>query len=126
MVATIWEDPWTGEMWLLIIHEALYFGLSLQELLLCPNQLRAHGIMVNNMPVQFDPNSSHSIVVPDQLDIPLDMHGVASSFKTHLPTDEEIEKYRDGNLQLMELTADMPWEPYSSKFAKRENAARAS
>ena len=25
-VATIWEDPHTGEMWLLIIHEALYFG----------------------------------------------------------------------------------------------------
>jgi hypothetical protein len=42
-VVTIWENPRTGEMWLLIIHGALYFGLSLQESLLCLNQLRAHG-----------------------------------------------------------------------------------
>ena len=81
-VATIWEDPRTGEMWLLIIHEALYFGSSLQESLLCPNQLRAHGIKVDDTPVQFDSNSSHSIIVSDQLEIPLDMHGVASSFRT--------------------------------------------
>ena len=113
-------------MWLLIIHEALYFRSSLQELLLCPNQLRAHGIKVNNMPVQFDLNSSHSIIVSDQLEIPLDMHGVALSFCTQLPTDEEIERYRDGELQLVGLTANMPWEPYSSKFAEREKATRAS
>ena len=29
MVATVWEDPKTGELWLLIIHEALYFGATL-------------------------------------------------------------------------------------------------
>ena len=126
MVVTIWEDPQTGEMWLLIIHEALYFGLGLQELLLCPNQLQTHSIKVDNTPVQFNPNSSHSTVVPDQVEIPLDMHGVASSFQTCLLTDEEIERYCDGELQLVELTADMPWEPYSSKFAEREKAARAS
>lgn len=57
-VAMIWEDPRTWEMWWLIIHEALYFGLSLQELLLCPNQLRINGIRVDDMPVQFDQNSS--------------------------------------------------------------------
>jgi hypothetical protein len=125
-VAMIWEDPRIGEMWLLIIHEALYFGSSLQESLLCPNQLRAHGIKVDDTPVQFDPNSSHSIVVPDQLEIPLEMHGVASSFWMRLPTDEEIERYRDGELQSVELTADVPWEPYSSKFAEMEKAARAS
>jgi hypothetical protein len=62
-VATIWEDPHTGEMWLLIIHEALYFGQSLQESLLCPNQLQSHGIKVNNKPVQFDPSSLHSIII---------------------------------------------------------------
>jgi hypothetical protein len=125
-VATIWEDPRTGEMWMLIIHKALYFRPSLQESLLCPNQLRAHGIKVDDMPVQFNPNSSHSIIVSDQLEIPLDMHGVALSFHTQLPTDEEIKRYRDGKLQSVELTADMPWEPYLSKFAEREKAARAS
>jgi hypothetical protein len=125
-VATIWEDPRTGEMWLLILHEALYFGSSLQESLLCPNQLRAHGIKVNDTPVQFDPNSSHSIIVPDQMEIPLEMHGVVSSFRSRLPTNEEIERYHDGELQSVELTADVPWAPYSSKFEEVEKAARAS
>jgi hypothetical protein len=40
--------------------------------------------------------------------------------------DEELEWYRDGELRLVELTANMPWEPYSSKFAERERATRAS
>ena len=25
-IATIWENPKNGELWMLIIHEALYFG----------------------------------------------------------------------------------------------------
>jgi hypothetical protein len=25
-VLTIWESPPTGEIWMLVIHEALYFG----------------------------------------------------------------------------------------------------
>jgi hypothetical protein len=39
-VATIWEGPSKGELWMLIIHEALYFGETLKESLLCLNQLR--------------------------------------------------------------------------------------
>jgi hypothetical protein len=36
-VLTIWECPKTGELWMLVIHEALYFGDRLKESLLCPN-----------------------------------------------------------------------------------------
>ena len=42
-VFTIWESPTTGEIWMLVIHEALYFGDHLKELLLCPNQLCTAG-----------------------------------------------------------------------------------
>ena len=57
-VATVWEDPRNGELWLLVIHEALFFGSKLTDSLLCPNQLRAAGITVQDTPKQFDASSS--------------------------------------------------------------------
>jgi hypothetical protein len=38
-VATAWDDPATGEVIVLYIHEALYFGDKMSHTLLCPNQL---------------------------------------------------------------------------------------
>ena len=119
-VVTVWENPKNGEAWMLVIHEALYFGNKLQESLLCPNQLRAAGNIVRDVPTQFDNTSSHSITVPGTLEIPLEMHGVISYLDTRLPTAEELEQYRAGQFQSVELTDNTPWEPYSETFAKRE------
>ena len=58
---TIWEDPMDGQLYILIIHEALYFGDHLKQTLLNPNQLQLHGLLVKDAPRQFDPKSSHSI-----------------------------------------------------------------
>ena len=125
-VATIWENPKNGELWMLVFHEALYFGSKLKESLLCPNQMRDAGIKIEDVPMQYDAASSHSIKVNDVLEIPLEMHGVISHIQTRLPTEDELENYRQGLLQSVELTADVPWEPYSDKFAEQENvAARA-
>jgi flavin reductase (DIM6/NTAB) family NADH-FMN oxidoreductase RutF len=53
-VATLWVDPTDGQSYILIIHEALYFGKRLADTLLCPNQLRAHGLKVEDVPKQFN------------------------------------------------------------------------
>ena len=124
-VLTIWESPDTGEVWALIVHEALYFGDRLQGSLLCPNQLRAAGNLVHDVPTQFDSSSRHSIVVPNQLEMPIELHGVISHLRTRQPTNDEIQRYQAGLLQSVELTANLPWEPYSPKFAETEQAAKA-
>ena len=62
-ILTIWESPKTGEPWMLVIHEALYFGDRLKESLLCPNQLRAAGVLVQDTPIQFDSTSAHSLTI---------------------------------------------------------------
>ena len=111
-VVTVWENPTNGEAWMLVIHEALYFGPKLKESLLCPNQLRAAGIIVEDAPKQFDASSSHSITVPGTLEIPLQMHGVISYLETWLPTAEEVNDYRNGHFQSLELTNNIAWEPY--------------
>jgi hypothetical protein len=121
---TIWESPINGEVWGLVIHEALYFGDRLQGSLLCPNQIRAAGNAVQDTPVQFDAKSRHSIKIPGRLEIPMALHGVISYLSTRKPTAEEIQRFQTGQLQSVELTDSMPWEPYSTKFAETEEAAR--
>jgi hypothetical protein len=61
----IWESPSDGQIWMLVIHEALYFGDRLKESLLCPNQIRAAGNLVQDAPIQFDLKSMHSVTIPE-------------------------------------------------------------
>jgi hypothetical protein len=113
-VLTIWESPMTGERWMLVIHEALYFGERLKESLLCPNQIRAAGNLVQDTPKQFDPQSAHSIIIPNIVELPLEMHGVISHLRTCKLTAKEIEDYTNSLFQEAVLTEDIPWEPYSA------------
>jgi hypothetical protein len=57
MVATIWDDPTTGQPYILIIHEAMYIGSKLSNTLLNPNQIQANGVEVHDIPRQFDKQS---------------------------------------------------------------------
>ena len=109
---SIWESPSNGQIWMLVIHEALYFGDRLKESLLCPNQIRAAGNLVQDAPIQFDSSSTtHSITIPGKLEIPLEMHGVISHLHTRKPMADEIEPYQAGQLQAAESIEDAPWEP---------------
>jgi hypothetical protein len=54
MVATAWDDPATGDVFVLYIHEARYFGVRMSHTLLCLNQLRANGWKVQDVSKQFD------------------------------------------------------------------------
>ena len=99
---TIWESPLTGEVWGLVLHEVLYFGNCLQGSLLCPNQLRAAGSNVQDVPVKFD------ATISNRLEIPMEMHGVISFLSTRKPTDDEIERNHAGHLQSVELTDNLP------------------
>ena len=119
-VATTWTMPTTGERIVLVIHEALYFGDRLATTLLCPNQLRANGIRVNDMPHQFDKASTHSIHVKstaeEEIVIPLTLDGVISYVADCTkPSEDDLT-----NGWRVELTSDMEWTPYDNGFAEAE------
>jgi len=115
-VATLWEDPRDGQSYILVIHEALYFGDRLKQTLLNPNQMRANGLIVEDVPRQFDNNSSHSIKVPKLgKTIPLTLNGIISTFTSSKPTWEEYN-----TLPHIELTSSAPWDPNSVEYAERE------
>ena len=115
-VAYLWEDPVSGKPYILIVHEALYFGDELENSLLNPNQLRDNGIRVDDVPRQFDKASTHSIYVPDHdLTIPLTMNGIISGFECRKPTWEEY----DMNPKVV-LTSNRQWCPSSNEFEEKE------
>ena len=120
-IATSWVRPETSEVIVLVMHEALYFGDRLDHSLICPNQLRSYGIVVDDVPRQFDPQSVHSIVVPgEDVTIPLDMNGVVSYFASHKPSEDDLD-----NCRRVVLSSDVPWNPSDPIFEIQERAVES-
>ena len=94
-VATAYDDPITQETYILVFHEALYFGSSMEHSLISPMQLRHFGLRVDQTPKQYDRESLHGIAFPDQEDhqlvIPFQLHGCISYFPSRLPTQTELD-----------------------------------
>jgi hypothetical protein len=76
--ALAYDHPETGEVIVLIINQALYFGEQLYQILLNPNQSHAYGNIVDDVPRQFG-GASHASKIPDKnLSIPLNPRGIIS------------------------------------------------
>ena len=117
--ATAYVDPDTFETIILVLNQALWFGDKLENSLICPQQLRKYHNKVDDQPIQFVPTSTHSLYFPrEDLRIKLMMDGYLSYFETRTPTDYELE-----NCRWVELTEDIPWDPYSPDFAAEEAKA---
>lgn len=56
----------------------------------------------------------------------MELHGFISFLSTQKPTDEDVQCYHDGTLQSVELTENIPYEPYSARFTESEKAALAA
>ena len=116
--ATVWNNPDTGEDFMLVVNEALYFGDQLDCSLWNPNQLRAQGLVVNDVPRQFQRDSTHSIIIPSQqLEIPLHLSGIISGFESRKPS---LAEWEDSSIQKIELTSMEAWKPASVTFAEKE------
>ena len=120
-IGTAWTSEKTGETFVLVFNEALYFGDRLPHSLLCPNQLRSYGAVVQDCPQQFDRKSNHSIsIAEDNFSVPLEMDGVISFFESHRPSEDELR-----NCKRMVFTSDSTWQPNDPSFATQEQAMQS-
>jgi hypothetical protein len=93
-IAVAYDDPKTGQTYVLVFHQALYIP-DLDVHLINPFQLRNHGLVVNDVPLQHLPPhkrtvDSHSIISNDgKLTIPLELKGTMSGFTIRTPTLRE-------------------------------------
>jgi hypothetical protein len=110
-----------GESFILIIHEALYFGSSLDHSLVNPNQLRAHGLIVHDNPYKPDPERSMGIMITDHKKLPFRSDGSTIYFTTWFPSEEELDTF-----QHVVLTSDLPWDPHALIMPYGDHAEQGS
>ncbi len=120
--ATAYDDPESGVTYILILHQTIYMGNKISNTLLCPNQLRSHGIVVDDIPLHLAPASqpsTHSIYCQeDNLRLPLQLKWVISLLETRTPTRDEL-----ATCKWVTITSESIWDPHSDSFAYNENLA---
>lgn len=89
---TAYNDSKSKKTTILVYGQMLFFGTALKTSFCPPNQYRAAGLVVDDVPKQFSMgNSLHGIYFPDEgLTIPLRIWGIMSYIPICLPTEEEM------------------------------------
>jgi hypothetical protein len=102
--AIAYEDPRSGKVYVLIIHQALHFP-EITRSHLCPMQMRLNDVVINERPkfLTNHPADNYHAMIIDDLVIPLEIHKVASFFYGRKPTKKEYEE-----CDRLELTSHSP------------------
>ena len=99
-----------------MVHQALYFGQDHIASLICPNQLRMHGIQTDEIPRQFSLDlSMFGIWYDAKTVLPFELDGIIAFIPMQFPTKQEIQGW-----QRLELTCIRDGDPTSQRMAKRE------
>ena len=118
--ATAYTHPESGMTYILVFGQSLYFGSKIDHSLINPNQLRAHRLIVDDVPkhLSYDYKSTHSIMDYDKtFSIPLQLRGIISSFEVHFPSKEELDC-----CDWIAMTSHtVEWDPYLGEFAENED-----
>lgn len=119
-VLTAVDLPTVGTV-ILVFHQALYFGSSMEHSLIPPAQLWDHGITVDVTPLQFG-GDTFGLHEPDSdIFIPFRLFGCISYIPTRVPTPDEIQQ-----CTWLHLTSDSEWDPYSDRFSISERGYSTS
>ena len=89
-------DSEDGQTYILHVNQALDFSQTMEHSLLCPNQSRMNGVVVDDCPkaLDFHGHSTHSIYFPESdLRIPLSLRFPTSFLPVRRPTQEELDNY---------------------------------
>ena len=120
--ATAYDNPDTGETTLILFGQSLFFGDKMASTLICPNQIRENGNVVDDCPRQYNKDSKHGLTLRDHESkaekfIPFEMDGVISYLSTRKPSKHEIE-----TCPRFWATSEAKWDPHDSKFEEDEKA----
>ena len=102
-------DSIDGRTYILNVNQGLDFTTTMEHSLLCPNQSRAAGVVIDDVPkfLDYSKKSTHSIWFPQQdLRLPLLMNGPISFLPVRYPTDDELN-----HCNHFDLTSYDEWDP---------------
>ena len=126
-LAVAYDCPYTFTTYILFFNQVLLIP-GLNHHLINPDQLREHGVTVNDIPlIRIPPDqrsiNSHCILLPDSdLRIPLSFSKPISYFVTRKPTQSEV--FDSLNHNHVELTSSLEWSPYDHTSTTDESQLR--
>ena len=109
--ATAWDDPITGETYIIVVNEALYYGTKLDHSLINPNQIRAFGLSFWDNP--FDTEKGLCIDLDDVTTIQLKTKGTKIFFETRAPSERELR-----DCHRIDVTSKREWNPENVTMSK--------
>ena len=119
--ALAYDHPQTGEVLLLVLHQAIHIP-HLDHHLLCPMQCRVNDVTVGEIPkfmVTNPTDETHALTIPDDDDptraihLPLALRGVISLLNVRKPTPDE---WNSDNISRYHLTSEtQTWDPTTNK-----------
>ena len=101
---TAYTSKITGQTYILVFNEFLWYGSQMDHSLINPNQIRAYNIPLWDNP--FDPAHPTQIEVNDSIVIPLQGQGTKLQFDTRVPTRQELNECPH-----ITMTSPLPWDP---------------
>ena len=112
--ATAYTCQRSGQTYILVVNEGLWFGEKLQNTLFNPNQLRFAGVTVADNPF----NTAEPISIDhSELTIPLSISGTTIFLDTTTPTQVELD-----TCPHIHLTSDTEWNPQTVRLAATTSA----
>ena len=106
--AVAYDHPILCRTFILHLNHSIFVGEDSDHCLLCPNQVRANGIKLDDRPTQFEPASSYSIHFPHlDLHLPFVSHGPTAFLPIRRPSEQEYDE-----CDHLDLTDHEGWDPY--------------
>ena len=126
--ALAYDHPQTGEVLLLVLHQAIHIP-HLDHHLLCPMQCRVNDVTVGEIPkfmVANPTDETHALTIPDDDDptraihLPLALRGVISLLNVRKPTPDE---WNSDDITRYHLTSEtQTWDPTTTLYEEQEDA----
>ena len=114
--ATAVTSPLNGETYILVFNEAIWMADHLDHSLLNPNQLRHHGVTVQDNP--YSDVSLHLSSSDDEFIMSMQTDGTTIFFDSRTPTNEEL-----AHCHHIELSSNAPWNPRDVRFPEPTHRA---
>ena len=107
--ATAYQSPYTGQVYILILNEALWMGDSMKHTLINPNQLRHYGVKVQDNPCSNEP--MHIMTEDSNFNLELKMRGTTIFADTYTPSEKELH-----DCPHIVLSSSQEWNPHTVQF----------
>ena len=116
---TAWDCPQTGDTFILVFHESLYYGMKLNHSLINPNQIRHNGIDYWDNP--YDGQRGLNIDIDRGPIIEMALDGTKVSFSSRAPTRHELD-----TCEYIEMTSNLNWDPQNVKLGGNQRGSESS